>query len=106
MFGINSEMIGLLTNKQKLAEKIKSEAPPLLDQLLQLIQHQCGAPEGQPVACVFYTAKLGNGSTARMVRVHAVDAFGDITGEPYGTLNVAEALQAVPNETITQLLPW
>lgn len=106
MFGINSEVIGMLTNKSKLAEKIKAETPAVLDTLLQLIQHQCGAPAGQPAACVFYTAKKADGTEARMVRVHAVDAFGDVTGEPYGTLDVAEALRAVPNEAITNMLPW
>lgn len=106
MFGINSEIIGLLTNKNKLADKIKAEAPAVLDGLLQLIAHQCGAQEGQRTAVMFYKAKNADGQETTMARVHAIDAFDDLVFPALGTMDVPTALRQVPNEEITSKLPW
>lgn len=105
MFGINSEILGLLTNKNKLADKIKAEAPAVLDGLLQLIAHQCGAQEGQRTAVVFFRTKNAAGQETTMARVHAINAFDELA-EELGTMDVPTALRQVPNEEITSKLPW
>lgn len=105
MFGINSEVIGLLTNKEKMAQKIKAEAPAVLDGILDLIRLQCGAKD-ERTAVVFYSARDMWGQPATMAAVYAVDAFGEIKGEAIGTLDLKAALQAIPNEAITSKLPW
>lgn len=105
MFGINSEVIGLLTNKEKLAQKIKAEAPAVLDGILDLIRLQCGAADG-PTAVVFYTGRTASGAPSTMAAVYAVDPFGQPKGEPLGTMDLKAALQAIPNEAITSKLPW
>jgi hypothetical protein len=106
MFGINSEVIGLLTNKQKFAEKIKAEAPPLLNGILELIRMQCGATDDKPTGVFFRTAKLADETTATMADVYELDPFGEPKGKPLGSIDVAAALQAIPNEAITSKLPW
>lgn len=106
MFGINKELISLLADKQKLAEKIKSEAPPVLDGMLDLIRLQCGATDGQPTGVFFRPAKAADGSTVTMADVYALNAFGEPQGQPLGSIDVAAALRAVPNEAITSKLPW
>lgn len=106
MFGIPTDLIQLVTNKQKLAEKVKAEAPAVLEAILQLIAAQCGAQEGDTTAVVFYTAKDASGKPVTMARVHRVDPFGEMEPEELGTINLPEAIRGIPNEAITDKLPW
>lgn len=99
-----SEIIKLVSNKQALAEKIKEELPPLLNSLLDTIAAEGGAEPGTPSAVVFFSAETKHG-IRRMARVHSIDQFGEL-GEELGCLDVQEALNAVPNETISKLLPF
>lgn len=106
MFGIPTDLIKLFTNKPLLAEKIKAEAPTVLQMVLQLISAQCGAQEGDTTAVVFYPAKDANGQPVTMARVHRIDPFGDMEFPELGTMNVPEAMRGIPNEAITSKLPW
>jgi|GEM_PF-4712088 len=103
-FGNIIEFTQLLSNKAKLAERIKAEVPGVLTFLTTAIANACGAQPDEPVAVVLFKAKTAEGETM-MARVHRVDAFGDL-GEELGTIDVPAALRAVPNETITNLLPF
>lgn len=105
MFGIPTDLIQLFTNKDKLAEKIKAEAPAVLEAILALIAQQCGAQDGQQAAVVFYQGKNAAGEPTPMARTHAVDAFGDL-GEELGSIDLPAALKAIPNSAITSMLPW
>lgn len=105
MFGIPTDLIQLITNKDKLADKIKAETPAVLETLLQYIAQQCGATDGQQTAVVFYAGRNAEGKSTTMARVHAVDAFGDL-GDELGSMDLPAALKAVPNSAITSMLPW
>jgi hypothetical protein len=98
------EVTKLLSNKNALAEKIKSEVPGLIDQLVAVIGAQCGAEEGTPFAVTLFTADTENGTTT-MARVHRINGMFEI-GEELGTINLRTALAAVPNESITSILPF
>jgi hypothetical protein len=54
----------------------------------------------------FRTAKLADETTATMADVYELDPFGEPKGKPLGSIDVAAALQAIPNEAITSKLPW
>lgn len=98
------DMVGLLTNKNKLVDTVKEHIPTVLDQLTAQIGAQCGADAAQPIAVVLFKADTGDGTTT-MARVHTVDAFGDL-GEELGTIDLPEAIRRMPNELITSKLPW
>lgn len=104
MFGNIGEIASLLTNKGKLADTIKQQVPGLLQQLTAVIAAECGAQPGEPTAVVLFQADTETGTTT-MARVHRVDAFGTL-GEELGTIDVPAALKSIPNEVITNLLPF
>jgi len=103
MFGNIGEIVGLLSDKKKLATRIKQEVPPLVRQLTTVIAEQCGA-EGRPTAVVLFPYAKPDGSTSTMARVHLVTPFGDL-GEDLGTIDLDSALASIPDEAITKLLP-
>lgn len=106
MFGKYAEIIAMVSDKNKLADTIKANAPTVLDGLLQLIAHQCGAQEGQRTAVVFSRSKDANGVETTIARVYAIDAFDDLVFPAIGSMDVPTALRNVPNEEITKHLPW
>ena len=67
---------------------------------------QCGATDDKPTGVFFRTAKLADETTATMADVYELDPFGEPKGKPLGSIDVAAALQAIPNEAITSKLPW
>ena len=97
-------IIGMLSDKDKLATTIKDQVPGLLDALLKAISAKAGAAEGEATAVVFFTAATATGPTT-MARVHRVDAFGEL-GEELSTMDVPAVLRSIPNETITSLMPF
>jgi len=105
MFGLNADIIKLLTNKDALVDKIKLEVPGIVEGLLAVIAQQCGATEEQPTAVVFFTGNDANGQPATMARVHTINPLGDL-GEEMGTIDLPAALKAIPNETIKKVLPF
>ena len=106
MFGIGKmgDIMGMLADKNKLANSIKEQVPGLLDALLKAISAKAGAAEGEATAVVFFSATTEAGPTT-MARVHRVDAFGEL-GEELSTLDVPAVLRSIPNETITSILPF
>src|SRR5262249_6175467 len=97
------ELIKLFTNKNALVAMLKKEAPKALDTLVAEIAEQAGAQPGEPVIVALFKANTATGPTT-MARVSRVDEFGTV-GEEVGTIDIPAALEAVPSERITKMLP-
>ncbi len=94
----------LLANKDALAERIKTELPPLLDVMLDMLAEQAGAAPGSSTSITFIMANTASGPK-RMAKVQHVDAFG----EPIATVNVlsvADTIKSIPNAAIKAILPF
>lgn len=97
-------MIGLLSNKDKLIERVKREAPPLLEALLAKLAEHAGADPALPYATTIFKANTKRGMRT-MVRVSRLDAFGEV-GEEFDTIDLVDTLEAIPNDTIKAVLPF
>ena len=104
MLGKIPEMMKLLSDKNALAQKIKGEVPGLIDQLVTVIGAQCGATDAEPFGVVLFKANTAQGPTT-MARVHRANAFGEL-GEELGCIDIKAAMQSIPNDVITNMLPF
>jgi hypothetical protein len=99
-----TDIIKLVSNKQALADKVKEEVPPLLDQLMTALATAGGAQDGDTVAVLLFRAETETGST-RMARIHRIDEFFTL-GEELGCIDVDQAVKDLPNEALTKLFPF